>query len=187
MKKLKSFLIIFLVLVLGSPAFSYRFTIEAERNANYHNNLGLIYVADRYYAAAIKEFQIAILINPDTQATAVYYSNLANVYMKIGYPALAQDVLERAVKLSPQNFSYYQDLVLTYKRQKILPLKLKHYAKDTKKPMSAIMVGLIQIEQGKTEAGLSKLQEFCYLEPDLIITPGVQSYINSMLKKSKRY
>ena len=51
--------------------------------------------------------------------------------------------------------------------------------------MSAIMVGLILIEQGKTEAGLSKLQEFCYLEPDLIITPGVQSYINAQLKKHK--
>ena len=105
--------------------------------------------------------------------------------MKIGYPALAEDVLQRAVKLSPQNFTYYQDLTLAYKKQKILPLKLKHYAKDTKNPMSAIMVGLILIEQGKTEAGLSKLQEFCYLEPDLIITPGVQSYINAQLKKHK--
>ena len=185
MKLMKRFIVALMLMSLASPAFSYRFVIEAERNANYHNNLGLIYVADRYYAAAIKEFQIAILTNPDTQATAVYYANLANVYMKIGYPALAEDVLQRAVKLSPQNFTYYQDLTLAYKKQKILPLKLKHYAKATKNPMSAIMLGLILIEQGKTEAGLSKLQEFCYLEPDLIITPGVQSYINAQLKKHK--
>ena len=139
---------------------------------------------DRYYAAAIKEFQMAVLINPDTQATATYYANLGTVYMKIGYPALAQDVLERAIKLNPQNFSYYQDLAVVYAKQKILPLKLKQYAKDIKNPLSTIMVGLIKIEQGKTEEGLSNLQEFCFLEPDLIITKGVQNYIDQKTKKN---
>lgn len=182
---MKKFLTLICLVIFALPVFADKFVIEAERNANNHNNLGLIYMQDRLYAAAIKEFQIAILTNPDTQATAVYYSNLANVYMRIGYPALAQDVLQRAVKLSPQNFSYYDDLVQTYKKQKILSLMLKTYSKDTKNPLSSVMVGLILVEQGKTDAGLSKLQEFCYLEPDLIISKGVQQYIDKQLKKTK--
>lgn len=187
MKTAVRFLILICLATL--PLCSYaakwnEFVIEAERNANKHNNLGVIHMQDRYYAAAIKEFQMAVLINPDTQATATYYANLGTVYMKIGYPALAQDVLERALKLNPQNFSYYQDLSVIYAKQKILPLKLRQYAKDTKNPMSTIMVGLIKIQQGKTEEGLSNLQEFCFLEPDLIITKGVQEYIDQKTQKS---
>ena len=183
---LKIIFILICILQLPPAANAARwneFVIDAERNANNHNNLGVIYMQDRYYAAAIKEFQMAVLINPDTQATATYYANLGTVYMKIGYPALAQDVLERAIKLNPQNFSYYQDLAVVYAKQKILPLKLKQYAKDTKNPLSTIMVGLIKLQQGKTEEGLSNLQEFCFLEPDLIITKGVQDFIDQKTKK----
>lgn len=184
MKKGFIFLICLVLFSVCNPSSAEKFVIDAERNANNHNNMGVMYMKDRYYNAAIKEFNIAIMINPDTQASAVYYSNLANVYMKIGYPALAQDVLERAIKLSPMNLAYYEDLTAAFKKQKILPLKLKYYAKDTKNPLSSIMVGLILVEEGKTQAGLTKLQEFCYLEPDLIITKGVQNYIKQKAKSS---
>lgn len=154
--------------------------IDAQKNAIDHNNRGVIYMQDRYYAPAIKEFQMAVLLDPDTQASSVYYANLANCYMKIGYPALAQDTLQRAIKLNPMNLSYYQDLVSTFKRQNILEQRLKYYQKDSKKnPLSQIMVGFILIEQGKEDAGLAKLQEFVYTETDLIISTGVKKYIDS--------
>ncbi len=156
-----------------------KFEIDAEKNANNHNNMGVIYVQDRYYAAAIKEFQTAILLCPDKQSSAIYYTNLANVYMKIGYPALAQDTLERAIRLYPMNFSYYEDLVQAYKRQGLLDSKLKYYEKDKKNPMSEIMVGLIMIEQGRVQEGMNKLHQFCLLEPDLIISRGVMNYIKT--------
>ncbi len=159
-------------------------TIDAERNAIKHNNLGVVYMQDRYYAPAIKEFQLAVLLNPDSQASAVYYANLANCYMKIGYPALAQDTLQRAVKLNPMNLTYYEDLAVVYKRLGILPQKLKYYQKDSSKnPLSLIMVGMILMEQGKTQQGLAKLQEFADTEPDLIITSGVNSYVNKRSKE----
>ena len=44
------------------------------------------------------------------------------------------------------------------------------------------MVGMILMEQGKTDEGLAKLQEFAYTEPDLIITKGVQKYIDEHTK-----
>lgn len=154
-------------------------TIDAQKNAIDHNNRGVIYMQDRYYAAAIKEFQMAVLLDPETQASSVYYANLANCYMKIGYPALAQDTLQRALKRHPMNFSLYEDLAVVYKRLGITSQKLKSYGKDSQKnPLSQVMVGLILMEDGRTEEGLAKLQEFVYTEPDLIITNAVKNYIN---------
>ncbi len=159
-------------------------SIDAQKNAVNHNNRGVIYMQDRYYAAAIKEFQMAVLLDPDTQASAVYYANLANCYMKIGYPALAQDTLQRAVKLNPMNFNYYQDLAVVYKRLGILDTQLKRWKRDTLiNPIGLVMQGLILIEQGKNDAGMAKLYEFVYTEPDLIITAGVKSFIEKQNKE----
>lgn len=156
--------------------------VDAERNANFHNNLGLIHLRDRYYNAAIKEFNIAITLNPNHQTTASYYANLAKVYTIIGYPGIAQDALEKAIKQDKMNLLYYLELVDTYKTQKILPQKLKQYSQDRSNPLSQVMVGLIQIETGQESQGILTLQTFCYREPDLIITQGVQSYIEQRNK-----
>lgn len=171
-------------LPLRCEALMQRFNIDAQKNAIDHNNRGVIHMQDRYYAPAIKEFQMAVLLDSDSQASAVYYANLANCYMKIGYPALAQDTLQRAIGLNPMNISYYEDLVMTYHKLNILNQKLKYYQKDSaKNPLSQIIVGMILIKQGKNDAGLAKLQEFVYTEPDLIITGGVKSYINKYSKE----
>lgn len=170
----------FLILgfVNASQAKMEVFDINAQRNAVDHNNIGIIYMRDRMYAPAIKEFQMAILLDPDTQASSVYYSNLANCYMRIGYPALAQEMLEKAIKYHPMQFTYYEDLTVALKRQDLLDLKLKYYEKDAQKnPLSKIMTGLILVEQGKNDEGMAKLYEFVFGEPDLIITSGVKQYI----------
>jgi len=151
--------------------------VDAEKNANFHNNLGLLYLRDSYYNAAIKEFNIAIAINPNHQTSASYQGNLAKAFMIIGQPAMAQDSLEKAIKLDSMTLLYYIELVDAYKAQKILPQKLLQFSQDRKDPLSKIMVGLIQIETGQETQGISTLQTFCIQEPDLIITEGVQSYI----------
>lgn len=169
---------------LAAPTKYGVVSIDAQKNAVNHNNRGVIYMQDRYYAAAIKEFQMAVLLDPDTQASAVYYANLANCYMKIGYPALAQDTLQRAIKLNPMNFNYYQDLAVVYKRLGILDSQLRRWKKESiKNPVGQVMQGMILMEQGKRDAGLAKLQEFAYTEPDLIITIGVKSYIDQQDKE----
>ena len=181
----KTLLAICLVMVpLCAQAKMEVFNIDAQRNAVEHNNRGVIYMQDRYYAPAIKEFQMAVLLDPNTQASSVYYANLANCYMKIGYPALAQDTLQRAIKLNPMNFGLYQDLAVVYKRLGIGSQKIKTYKKDREQnPLAQVMVGMILMEQGKTDEGLAKLQEFAYTEPDLIITKGVQKYIDEHTKE----
>ena len=58
--------------------------IDATKNAFLHNNMGLRYMEEHCYYAAIQEFKIAISLNPNTQATAVYYKNIgdASVFQK---------------------------------------------------------------------------------------------------------
>lgn len=103
------FLILTSLMVSGYKKPEY-YTIDAVRNAYIHNNRGLNYVAERMYYPAIEEFKIAISLNPNTQATAVYYNNLGETYMKIGYPDLAQDCFERALKQYSLNLKYYKNL-----------------------------------------------------------------------------
>ena len=107
---IKRLAIIFLLTVIfccSGYRKPYKYTIDAGKDAFYHNNVGLNYLKDRIYYAAIQEFKIAISLNPETQASAVYYNNLGECYMKIGYPDLAQDCFERAVKLYSLNFQYF--------------------------------------------------------------------------------
>ena len=42
-----------------------------------------MYLEEKYYFGAIKEFQIAIALLPNSQASAAYYTNLGKTYEKI--------------------------------------------------------------------------------------------------------
>ena len=86
----KIFIILFCLFFCGRYCFANQ-TIEAENNAFRHNNQGILYLKEKYYFGAIKEFKIAIDLLPNSQATAVYYSNLGRTYEEIGYPELARN------------------------------------------------------------------------------------------------
>ena len=118
MKKTSAiFFLIFLTFLTCGYKKPDVYEIDAVRNAYIHNNKGLNYVQDRLYYPAIQEFKIAISLNPNTQATAVYYNNLGEVYMKIGAPDLAVDCFERAILQFSLNLKYYKNLA-EYYRQK---------------------------------------------------------------------
>lgn len=151
--------------------------VDAEKNAFLHNNMGLMYMQEGFYFGAIKEFKLAIELSPQTQATAVYFANLGRVYLKIGYPNLAQECFERSIEQNPMDFSTYQNLALAYKRQGQLNSKLQKY-KKSKNPLSKVMVGLLLVEAGQRVQGLTTLDNFCYEEPDLIITNAIKNYIH---------
>ena len=75
MKKTITILSLILISFLTSgykkPDF---YTINSVKNARIHNNKGIMYLEERLYYPAIEEFKIAISLNPNTQATAVYYN-----------------------------------------------------------------------------------------------------------------
>ena len=92
----------------------HKYVIEADKDAFYHNNVGLNYLKDRIYYAAIQEFKIAISLSPSTQASAIFYNNLGETYNFIGYPEMALNSFEEAIKLYGLNLKYYMNLVENY-------------------------------------------------------------------------
>lgn len=182
MKKALLISLIFLSFITSDYKKPEVYTIDATKNAYIHNNLGLRYMNERCYYAAIQEFKIAISLNPDTQATASYYNNIGDAYMKIGYPDWARDPYEQAVKQFSLNFQYYQDLAKCYKALGLVSSKIKEYSSETN-PLNKVMLGLLYIESGDLRRGVIVLDEFTMSEPDLIITRGIKPYIKQVVKQ----
>ena len=176
-------LILLCICILGS---GYRKpdvpVIDAVKNSNLHNNLGTMYMSEKAYYAAIQEYKIAISLNPNSQATAVYYNNLGNCYMKIEHPELAQDCFERAITLYNLNLNYYINLAQCFIANKLLEKKLEQFS-DFSNPYNRLMSGILYIESENYQQGITILDEFTISEPDLIITPAVKSYIKTSVKK----
>lgn len=176
----------FILLALTFFTSAYKnpdvYKIDAEKNAYQHNNIGLMHVFEHNYYPAIQEFCIAIALNPKTQATAVYYNNLGETYMKIGNFREAQSCFEMAIKQYNLNFLFYQNLVESFKCQKILKSKIAVYkTKSNKNSMNMVVLGLMYIASGDKRSGIIKLDEFCMREPDLLITNAVKNYIKEVM------
>lgn len=165
-----------------SAAFSYT-EIHSENNAYRHNNKGLIYLKENNDYAALKEFQIAIDLMPDAQASAAYYVNAAAVYEKAGRFDKALAYYEKALSLNRLYFDYYLKTAECYKKLGIAEEKLIQYKKASINPLNSVMTGLLYIQTGKKDTGITLLDDFCVKEPDLIITQGVKEYINKIVKE----
>ena len=187
MKKLLFTAIMIFLLLSGASfaATTMKTVIDAEMNAAHHNNLGLEYLKEKYYFGAIKEFEIAIGISPNTQAAAVYHCNLGKTYMTIGYPQMAQTQFERAIELYPLNFEYYRYLVDSFDKQNILNDKLIFYTANKKNRLDDIVIALIYGASGELKTDITILDEFCNNEPELLITPAVKKYLKELSKYLK--
>lgn len=176
------FLLTFVTSGYRKPIMSGSFDINASNNSVFHNSLGLRYLEEHCYYAAVQEFKIAISLNTNSQSTAVAYNNLGRAYFELGFAERAQDCFERAIKLYGLNFEYYKNLAECYALQKKTKQKLTEYKKDTSNPLNKIMVGLLYIADGQKRAGIITLDAFCVAEPDLIITGGVQNFLRTITK-----
>lgn len=160
----------------------YRYTIDAEKDAFYHNNVGLNYLKDRIYYAAIQEFKIAIQLSPNTQATAIFKNNLGETYDYIGYPDMARVCFEDAIKLYGLNFKYYLNLTDCYNKLGITKTKIKELS-SSENPYDKITVGLLYIQSGEVRKGVILLDELCASEPDLVITSAIRQYLKEVTDK----
>ena len=138
----------------------YKYTIDAGKDAFYHNNVGLNYLKDRIYYAAIQEFKIAIQLSPNT----------------------ARVCFEDAIKLYGLNFKYYLNLAECYKKLGITNTKIKEYSISTN-PYDKIMLGVLYIQSGSMRKGVILLDELCSEEPDLLITPAIRQYLKEVTSK----
>lgn len=182
MNKIIFIALIFLSILASGYKMPDTYTIDASKNAFWHNNVGLNYMKEHLYYAAIQEFKIAISLNPHTQATAVYYKNIGDAYTAIGYPDMARQPYEDAIKQYSLNFQYYERLAKCYKALGLIPSKIKEYSSGDN-PLNKIMLGLLYIENGDLKRGVIILDEFTMKEPDLLITPAVKQYVKETVKK----
>ena len=157
----------------------YKYVIDAGKDAYYHNNIGLNYLRDRIYYAAIQEFKIAIQLSPDTQATAIFKANLGETYMYIGYPDMARICFEDALKLYGLNFKYYLNLADCYAQLNITNSKIEEY-RSSSNLYDKILLGVLYIKTGEKRRGIIILDEICLSEPDLLITPAIRQYIKQV-------
>ena len=179
---IKKFLILSIMLIfIAKPIFADE-TIRAENNAYRHNNKGLLYLDEKYYFGAIKEFEIAIALNPNSQASATYYANLGSTYEKIGYYDLARPYFEKAVSLHPLYFDYYLKLAQNYKKLGIVDKKINDYKKKSYNPLNDVIIGLLYIQKGETTTGITILDDFINKEEKLIISKGVKKYLQQITK-----
>jgi len=172
------FFVITLIFTVGyaKPDFE---VINSQKNAYLHNNYGLVYVEQGNYFAAVKEFKMAIDLNPGTQATAVYYNNLGNVYYKLEFSKYAAQCFESARTLYPLNVEYYRNLAKAYKQQGVLKSKINKYS-ASKNILDKVLLGFLYLESGNKQKGVVVLDSFCMEEPDLLITSGIKYYINKV-------
>ena len=182
MKKLLVLSLIFFSIITSAYRKPDVYEVDATKNGYIHNNRGLMYMREKCYYAAIQEFKIAISLNPDTQATSVYYNNIGDAYMKIGYPDYAQDAYERAIHLYSLNFQYYQDLAKCYKARNTLSHQIKQYSNNSN-PLNRVMLGLLYIESGDVKRGVIILDDFAMSEPDLLITRSIKQYIKEKVRE----
>lgn len=182
---IKRFVLVFLVLIMvfcSAYKKPEKYVIRAEKDAYYHNNLGLNYLKDRIYYAAIQEFKIAISLSPSTQSSALFYNNLGETYNFIGYPDMAVTCFEDAIKLYGLNLKLYFNLIETYKRQGVVEAK-KTALSNSSDLFDRIKLGILYIETGEVRKGVNLLDEICVTEPDLIITPAIKQYLKDVTSK----
>lgn len=179
-KKILTVFLLFVMVFCSAYKKPHKYTIEAEKDAFFHNNVGLNYLKDRIYYAAIQEFKIAISLSPSTQASAIFYNNLGETYNFIGYPDLARGCFEDAIRLYGLNLKYHINLVKCYVNLGITKTKIREF-EQSKDVYDRIKLGLLYIETGEYRKGVNTLDEICVTEPDLLITPALRQYIKQII------
>lgn len=179
----KIFILTLSLIFFIKPSFPYDIMIDPTLNSIKHNNKGIIYIQEGYLPQAIKEFQIAIELNPNMETTGIYYDNMGICYMRLGIYKMAINCFELALKQNPMCFLYYQHLVEGFKYEKILEKKKIQYQQKIKNNyLNTIIVGLILIEDGKVEEGKRLLMEFIKNEPKIYISHSIKQYLRHNLK-----
>ncbi len=176
-------------------------TIKAQNAAQRHNNLGTMYFHEKDYFAAIKEYRIAIGINPDSQTTGSYFNNLGKVYLVLGeiqvrnglplqgwddFSIMAQISFEEAILKDCMKLEYYQNLVKAYELRGLMEFKKDYFLNNRdKNPFNVIPAAIILEKQGKVEYANMLLDNFITENPDIIITRDLKKLLKENTEKHR--
>lgn len=178
--------LIFFAVVFSAYRKPEEYVIDSTQNAYLHNNMGLVYLRENSYYPAIQEFKIAISLAPDVQASAVFYNNLGECYMKLSKPDLAQDCFEKAIQQYSLNFKYYQNIAQCYYQLGLADSQIQKSYKD-KNPLGMILRGLLMEQKGDITNAITTLDEFAAKEPDILITAAVKQHLKTLVKKANTF
>ena len=84
------------------------------------------------------------------------------------------------IKLYGLNLKYHMNLVKSYVSIGITKTKIQEF-EQSKDVYDRIKLGLLYIETGEYRKGVNILDEICYDEPDLLITPALRQYIKQII------
>lgn len=206
MKLYCKILLIFILFAIIQPSFadlhkaSIITPVDAKTSAQKHNNLGTAYFREKDYFAAIKEYRIAIGINPDSQTTATYFNNLGKVYLVLGeiqvknglplqgwddFSIMAEISFEEAILKDCMKLEYYQNLVKAYELTGKMETKKQYFLANTEKnPFNVIPAALILTKQGQIQHANMLLDDFATQNPDIIITRDIKKIIKENIKNN---
>lgn len=166
------------------------FVIDASENAVWHNTKALELYKDGYLNEAVQELKIAISLSPNSTASASFFNNLGSVYFDMNKFELAIKCFEKAIKLNPNFLEYYFNLLKAHKAQGTIKKLAKNHInilkKDEYNSRSWLILGLANYELGAKKHSIKCLEHFANLEPDLVITKGVKSLLNTKVEESNR-
>lgn len=184
MHKIKLFLFILIFIFCQGNTF----IIDPAKNAVWHNEKGLSFFELGDYYAAINEFRLAIMLNPESEASAAFYNNLGKVYYKVGDYAAAEKSFRRATEIKPYYIEYCKNLIKSYEQMGILNQMTKKYEKSIIKDInnlhSYLMLGLIHKEYGNNNVAAGYFRKFVKLAPYLRISEQINRIIKGLEKQN---
>lgn len=184
MHKIKLLIFILAIIFCQGAAF----TIDPAKNAVWHNEKGLFYLEMKYYIAAIKEFQLAIKLNPESEVSATFYNNLGMTYHKINNYHGAEIYFKKAIELKPYYLDFRKNLIEVYKKENILNEKADYYnqliIKDPKDLESYIMLGLIHKNYGNKDYAVMYFNKFLQLAPEFGVSRQIKEIIKNLKTKN---
>ncbi|HSA05915.1 MAG TPA: tetratricopeptide repeat protein [Candidatus Gastranaerophilales bacterium] len=140
----------------------------------------------KYYGAAINEFRLAIMLNPESEASATFYNNLGKAYYKIGDYDHAEASFQKAAQLKPYYIEYCENLIMVCKEKNTLYILAKKYEQLIKNNgnnlQALLMLGLINKKYGNNKYALDFFRKFIFLAPDLRISGEVKTFIKELEK-----
>lgn len=154
--------------------------IDAAKNAKDHSNMGNIYFEEGKYIAALKEYEIAYNLMPNSQMAGVYLYNISKCYIAINNYKLAKFAIEGAIKKDCINMTYYDLLAQCVVKLGIEKQEIEKYKKDVENPYNRIIIGLIYLKIGKKIQSKTIFDDFVCQNPDMIITQDVKVLLNSL-------
>lgn len=156
--------------------------IDATKNARVHSNMGNIYFAENNYISALKEYQIAFNLVPNSQASAVYLYNIAQCFVKLNDYNSALKAIKGAIEKDSINITYYDFLAQCCIKLGIYETEIQKLINDTKNPYNRVVVGLIYLKTNQKNNAIIIFDEFINQYPKMIITNDIKMIMNKINK-----